>query len=68
MYAMRFDRKDVLLAIVRRLVRDGHPLARLGSTLCRFGPVDLDLLNECCAEVLEAEAKSSRPDPARVAA
>jgi hypothetical protein len=51
-FAYRFDRKDMLSAIVRELLGSGVEADAVDVTLCRFGAVDLDLLAECLREIV----------------
>lgn len=59
MTLVRFDQKELLREVVREFVHEGYRLEDLEVTLSSLAPVDLDMLEECKAELLPSP-KASR--------
>lgn len=49
----RLDDRELLTTVVLELLKHGYPADEIDVVLSQHAPVDLDLLNQCIAEVLE---------------
>ena len=61
MLITRFDDRRVIGAIIAQLSELGWQLDDLDVQLSLYGPVDLDLLQECIREANEARTDASLP-------
>lgn len=56
----RFDNRDVLIEVIVELLNRGIRPEDVDLVLSRMGPVDLDLMQDCLAEVWAYNMRSDR--------